>query len=159
MFFVSLNSFLSSPIFLLIWCCTSSSLLPRFIKKLLSFCVFYRKFSILLQIRRILNTWLYELLFLQLPVWQLSLWRYWWVSVGLTYRLVVKCPSVSTVILVSKNETDLGDHLLRDETHWSLSRTFSNVLRRLAKWKNIINVPPPYRRYMYLLYTSKHWFS
>ena len=42
--------------------------------------------------------------------WQLCLWWYWWVSVGFTYRSVVKHPSLSTINVVSRNATDFVDH-------------------------------------------------
>ena len=85
---------------LFIYDCTSSPLCPRSTRYLLSSAAWHtcRWSQDLEQILRILRAWPRAMPFLQWYGWQLSWWRYWWVSVSLVWRSVTTVESNKTLM-------------------------------------------------------------
>ena len=73
--------------------CTLRELWPLSTKCFFSACACFEKSESLEQIRLSLRAWLYAMPVLQCLGWQLVAWRYWWVSVGLEYKSVIKVSS------------------------------------------------------------------
>ena len=107
---------------------------------------------------RIWMAWLYGIVDLQYCWWQLFQWR---CSVGFVYRSVLSQPSASKRTLMSRNGTDLYDHLAVNLNEGCIFSYSKNWLRHPSSCGQMVSTLSIYLHQIvgFLAATSDKWVS